>query len=183
MVKTRGGANFEDLCLALCVYFSFCLTDLEESEPKSITKAVCMLYDHIREEVFAEIEEGSNKKIKQFKIGKTYTCKKKGKTFDCGDEDTFLKVGIGSRWQIHKKTDYGKHGMVVVTVITKKIARNLGYDDAEECALDIEKKLQEKFKNSEHGYGKVVNSTYYRPGRRCEKNVSGYPIYVTYSFS
>ena len=58
------------------------------------------------------------------------------KYFDSMDPDTWIKAGISSRWHSHKESDHGLDGMVVLTVITRKVDTYY-----EEYTLELEKMI------------------------------------------
>ena len=118
--------------------------------------------------------------VQSFSIGKTYARKTWGNRFlNPQDEDTFTKTGISNRWRQHKNTDYGRDGMVVVAIITDDVAWKLGYQDAEECALDIEQELQERYFYRDN---RSIHDEYHR-GPLVNEPAEGYPIYITFAFS
>ena len=70
------------------------------------------------DDTIRDIEIQSEKKVVKFYIGKTYVHKnKKSKVFDAMNPNTWRKEGIRSRWCHHKHQDYGRNGMVVLTVV------------------------------------------------------------------
>ena len=91
------------------------ITHLGQHESKISKMYVQWVDDTIR-----DIEIQSGKKVVKFYIGKTYVRKnKKSKVFDAMNPNTWRKEGIRSRWCHHKHQDYGRNGMVVLTVVTK----------------------------------------------------------------
>ena len=129
--------------------------------------------------LLSAIEEIEQKEIGYFSIGKTYARKTVWSDFlDPEDENTFTDKGTKSRRSVHKHTYYGKDGMIVLTIITEEVAWNMGYIDAEYCALAIEKELQEIFSEDP----RCIHSTYHQ-GSLVKEPAEGYPIYMTFSFN
>ena len=129
--------------------------------------------------LLSAIEEIEQKDIAFFSIGKTYARKTEGSDFlDPEDVSTFTDKGTKSRRSVHKHTYYGKDGMIVLTIITEEVAWNMGYIDAELCALAIERELQETFS----GDPRCVHNTYHQ-GPLVKEPAEGYPIYMTFSFN
>ena len=128
--------------------------------------------------ILSAIEEITEKNIGFFSIGKTYARQTMRSDFlDPEDDDTFTKKGLNSRWSVHKKTYYGKDGMIVLAIITEEVAWNMGYIDAELCALDIERELQKRFS----GDPRCIHNEYHQ-GPLVKEPAEGYPIYMTFSF-
>ena len=118
--------------------------------------------------------------VQSFSIGKTYARKTwRSRFLNPQDEDTFTKTGISNRWRQHKNTDYGRDGMVVVAIITDDVAWKLEYQDTEECALDIEEELQERYFYRDD---RSIHDEYHR-GALVNEPAEGYPIYITFAFS
>ena len=136
--------------------------------------------------VVSEIEKQIKKilqekfqKIGFFSIGKTYThATTKAFFLDPLNVENFTKEGISNRWRAHRETEYGKDGMVVVAIITNDVAYKLGYVNTEQCALDIERELQERFKSDD----RLIHEDYHE-GARVENPADGYPLYMTYAFT
>ena len=158
--------------------YEFDVVNLRTKKITSFRTAVNAIERRIKK-VLQEEEFKMNLEIKRFSIGKTYTHKiKKAYILDPLDENTFTKKGISDRWRVHRETDYGKDGMVVVAIITDDVADTLDYDDAEDCALNIERKLQDQFKSDK----RLIHEDYHQ-GARVEYPADGYPLYITYAFT
>ena len=168
--------------MASCVtepIYEFDVVHLQSRYINTFRKAVNKIEKKI-DYTLREVEEIANSEIQSFSIGKTYARKTFDSPFlDPQDENTFTKTGICNRWRHHKYTDYGKDGMVVVAIITDDVASRLGYDDAEECALDIEQELQERYFSRDN---RSIHEEYHR-GSVVQEPAEGYPIYITYAFS
>lgn len=182
----RGGVPYSYVRTGepLYIHYSFYLTNIEYA--LSGEQITCILYSRISN-ALEDLASGSGKIIGKIYIGKTFVHKCKRRDFDPLDPSTFTKAGIGSRWNYHKKQDYGQDGMVVVAIVTHTVAANLGYGkfygknwvvDTQQCALDIEEALIKKFSDD----GRLANDTTYHPGHKEKGNAIGYPIYFTFSY-
>ena len=180
---TIGGADFDDLCAGKVQYYSFNLLNLQQFA--SLRDAENGLYRHINDTTEA-LESGAptRRRIGKLYIGKSFVRQKKKKRFDPMDSTTFKKEGISSRWGDHRTKDYGRDGMVVLTVITREIATQLGVKDdprtqrnaQEICALQIEAWLQERFRDD----GRFPHEAYH-PGNQSKTGAVGYIIYICFS--
>ena len=129
--------------------------------------------------ILQEKESEMDLEIHLFSIGKTSAHVNATADFlDPLDEDTVNKKHIGNRWREHRETEYGKDGMVVVAIITDDVADTLDYDDAEDCALDIEEELQKRFSSDK----RLIHEEYHQ-GARVKNPADGYPLYITYAFT
>lgn len=120
--------------------------------------------------------------------------KKKGKKYlflNPMDEDTMKKDHINATWRRHKRAR--KDGMVVVTVITNQVVHCMKYHethrrksledyqqrrpDAENLALDIEKALQERFRDDP----RLDHGDEYTPGPSAE-HAEAFPLYIAFRY-
>ena len=159
--------------------YEFDVVNLRTKRITTFRTAVNAIERQIKK-VLQEEESEMHRKIDLFSIGKTNAnATAKADFLDPLDEDTFTKKGISNRWRAHKDTDYGKDGMVVVAIITDDVADTLDYDDAEDCALDIEEELQDRFYSDDD---RLIHEEYHE-GARVENPADGYPIYITFAFT
>lgn len=183
--STWGGADYDELCKGVVKYYSFNLCDL--SGLVKVPDAIHTLYCRIVATT-TDLETQSGKRIGGLYIGKTFVHRKKRRSFNPMDPDTFTKSGISSRWGKHKTKDYGRDGMVVLGVITREIAATLGFEDdpegtlgwlskQEKSVLEIEKRLQYHFRDD----GRFPHGAYH-PGRTTEGRAIGYVIYLCFSY-
>ena len=116
---TRGGCSFEQLyngecyyvCDRECLVHVTQLDTLQEAENK-LTEKIDTLFQDL------QIQRG--KKIKMFYIGKTYVqANQKYAKLNPLKPDSWRKGGISSRWNDHRKEEYGRDGMIVIAVITR----------------------------------------------------------------
>ena len=130
------------------------------------------LYNCVR-----RIEKGRGCELEYFYIGKTYVREQKGTTFDHMDGDTWNLAGLYGRWWHHSRRDYGKHGLVVLTVITEEaihpeVHRNFCRED---YALALESGLIWECMKDERLYNKTR-----KPGRRDGNSSIGYALYMAF---
>ena len=77
------------------------------------------------EQTLSRIESESLSTIEKFYIGKAFIKQRRkpgGRgfiKFDHMDTNTWKKNGIGSRWATHKKEEYGRDGLIVLTAISR----------------------------------------------------------------
>ena len=155
------------------------IVDLRKEGITTFQRAVNAIKRHIKK-VLQKEQSKNNREIYLFSIGKTHTHKTaKAYLFDPFDEDTLTKKAINNRCRAHSETDYGKDGMVVVAIITNDVAYKLGYVDTEQCALDIERELQDQFYSEDD---RLIHEDYHQ-GPRVQYPADGYPIYITYAFT
>ena len=165
--------------------YSFYLCDLSFYE--STDDVVSRLARQI-DDATSAIERGTGREIRKLYIGKTNVRSWRGRDFDRMDPDTFSKEGISGRRSYHKKKDYGRDGMVVLGVITRKIAASLGFRDdhhsarkwifkQERCALKIEEQLQSCF-----SYDRRFSHKTYHQGKTSKREAIGYVIYLCFSY-
>jgi predicted Holliday junction resolvase-like endonuclease len=86
----------------------------------SLRKATSKLINHV-EECIRKIEAGRDRKVEQFYIGKTLTHRRKRRHFHRMKSSTWkLSKGISKRFKKHHGNGYGRDGMVVLTVVSRK---------------------------------------------------------------
>ena len=163
MPRNRHYCRFEVLCSDFVSgYACDNLIDITEATTK---KAKRMLLDHL-DECLEEIEAGRGQKVKDFYIGKTNIHVKGKKVFIPMDPTTWNKRGISGRYWAHKRREYGRDGLVVLTVVTD-----------EEDALALERWLIGHYwaRNDL----RLWNNTL-KPGKK-DKNASpGYALYLAF---
>ena len=131
------------------------------------------------DKILVELKEKNKMDVCLFSIGKTYARKaRKAPFLDPNNVKTFKKKGIRDRWAVHRQTEYGKDGMIIVAIITDSVAQNLGHPSAEVCALSIEKELQRQFSEDI----RCIHKKGYHKGDQVSKPAEGFPIYMTYAF-
>ena len=186
-----GCCTFDDLCSGNSPgYACDFLIDLKWSTTDgqhgvlTLSEATRNLISHVYE-CIRGIEKGQECKVEQFYIGKTHTHKRKKKKFKHMDHTTWRKSdGISKRFRAHRKESYGRDGLVVLTMVTRKtipptVSKNRGTVRQELYAFALENRLIQHFliecddvriKNRSLGTGKSDGN----------KSV-GYPIYMVYT--
>ena len=137
------------------------------------------------DDTITDIEIQSGKKVVKFYIGKTYVRKnKRSKVFDAMNPTTMRKEGIRSRWCHHKHEDYGKNGMVVLTVVTKDDVPQQSipaFKHQEMYALALEQQLIIHYAFI-RGDERLANiSTHPGMQQQEESRAIGYPIYMAFA--
>ena len=165
-----GGVDFDLLCHGATPYYSFNLANLMTPDVRT--------EDHIETKIIEKLEDtltalqiGSGRKIAKFYIGMTFVPRRKGsKNFDPLNNNTWKKNGISSRWVDHKKTDYGRDGMVVLCAITRDTVPPSDGKHQEDFTLDMEQRLIRHYRNDP----RLVHIQ--NPGQRASR----YPVYAIY---
>ena len=128
------------------------------------------------------IEKEGSCKLEYFYIGKTHVRKRKNApSFDHMNRATWnLAGGINGRWRSHRDTEYGRDGLVVLTVITKQaihpdVCRNKPKFHQEDYALALEGRLIQDCL----GDPRLYNETLER-GRRDRNRSIGYALYMAF---
>ena len=127
--------------------------------------------------------------MEKFYIGKTHVRQKSGGhggkvKFDHMKSGTWkMDNGINSRWKDHKRTDYGRDGLVVLTVVTKDAINpdiREKYPDfhQEHYALALERRLIQDYMTDSRLENKTLE-----PGRRDSSTSIGYALYMTFKVS
>ena len=131
-----------------------------------------------------DIKIKSGKKVVKFYIGKTYVRQIKNKKFDAMKPNTWRKSGISSRWRHHRQEDYGKNGMVVLTVVTKDDVPQQSiqaFKHQEMYALALEQQLIIHY-TFIRGDERLANTSTH-PGmqQQEESRAIGYAIYMAFA--
>jgi hypothetical protein len=86
----------------------------------TLKKATKILIKHIKK-CIRSIEIGRGREVEKFYIGKTLTHGRKKVKFDPMASRTWrLSDGISNRFKYHRGKDYGRDGLVVLTMVTQK---------------------------------------------------------------
>ena len=186
---TRGGVEFDDLAAEkVQPYYAFNLCKDGANELSDIRTAVeklCWWLDTTVE----YIECQSGKRISKFYIGKTYMHGCKGMKFDKDKPSTWLKKGIISRWGTHKNKDYGRSGMVVLTVITRdRVPKGVveAFKHQQQYALALEQQLIMHYAFAKRDH-RLANETINIGKKKADKGENevtgavGYPLYIAYA--
>ena len=186
---TRGGVDFDDLAAEkVSPNYAFNLygeIDNELSDMRTALNALSKWLDI----TIQYIECQSGKRISKFYIGKTYMHGHKGRKFNKQEPTTWRKVGISSRWGIHRNKEYGKSGMVVLTVITRdRVPKGAvkAFNNQQHYALALEQQLIMHYAFAQ-GDERLANETI-NPGKMKADEAGGsevtgaigYPIYMAY---
>ena len=201
---TRGGVDFDDLVTGRAdPYYTFRLTRIKSNhaatqrDPKNPTtntegdqdynalhRATDTLVKWV-DDTITDIEIQSGKKVVKFYIGKTYVRKnKRNKVFDAMDPNTWRKEGIRSRWFHHKHEDYGRNGMVVLTVVTKDDVPQQSikaFKHQEMYALALEQQLIIYYAFIRGDERLANTSTHPGMQQQEESRAIGYPIYMAFA--
>ena len=204
---TRGGVDFDDLVSGkVPPYYTFRPTRIKNKQDvcaamptkKDIKHTATNTEDYNNalyratdtlvkwvDDTIRDIEIQSEKKVVKFYIGKTYVRKsKKSKVFDTMNPNTWRKEGIRSRWCHHKHQDYGRNGMVVLTVVTKDDVPQQSipvFKHQEMYALALEQQLIIHYAFI-RGDERLANIST-QPGmqQQQESKAIGYPIYMAFA--
>ena len=121
--------------------------------------------------------------MEQFYIGKTLTHRRKRRHFHRMKSSTWkLSKGISKRFKKHHGKGYGRDGLVVLTVVTRKavprsVRQNKRIVTKELYAFALENRLIQHFliERDDH---RIVNSTL-NAGKSDNKS-AGYPLYMAF---
>ena len=182
--ETRGGVDFELLCRGNTkAYYSFNLTDLRGKKVKYMKrKLIRQLKKTIR-----KLELYSKRKITKIYVGKTYIrCKKprsQRSMFNPLDHNTWIKQGIGKRWNHHKRQNYGKDGMVILCAVTQEMIpqKIWGRFCKNQFALALESMILHHYCLF-HPDKRFVNKTF-TAGRVPKQEPDAYVIYIAFSYA
>ena len=193
---TVGGGTFEEVVRGKKTYVAQkeCLIDLRNEEDIDVDIDIVKqsLVTHC-DETLTRLEEDSLRTINKFYIGKaliTQRRKPRGKgfiKFDPMDPNTWKKNGINSRWGTHRKEEYGRDGMIVLTAITKEavLHRHQGNKKSlphqEQYALALEQMLQHHYKLKKND-PRFANNTFTSGGSDKGKSIA-YAVYIAFSMS
>lgn len=184
---TVGGCSFDMLCDGTAQKYAcdnvIDITRREDGSTPTLSQAVEMLKTHI-ENCIQSIETGRGRKVEQFYIGKTHAHKRRRTTFDPMRSATWrLSDGIGQRFRRHRDGGYGRDGLVVLTVVTKKaipptLRQNRIKVKQELYAFALENRLIQHFL-IEDDDPRVVNKTLNSGGSDGNGSI-GYPLYMAF---
>ena len=174
---TFGGCTLDDLHRGSKNYVcdTSCLVNLVGKDSNEAKKKLKKKVD----EIFQDLELQTEHKIKKYYIGKTFIKprknpknKKKYMKFDPMDPYTWKKNGISSRWGCHKKTEYGRDGLVVLAAVPKDAVPQQCRSEVhqEQYALALEQMLLHHYK-LDIGDQRLHNNTF----------TSGGPIIIAYA--
>jgi len=136
------------------------------------------------DETITDIEIQSEKKVTKFYIGKTFVRQIKNRKFDAMNPNTWRKSGISSRWRHHKQEDYGRNGMVVLTVVTKDDVPQQSipaFKHQEMYALALEQQLIIHYAFIRGDERLANTSTHPGMQQQEESRAIGYPIYMAFA--
>ena len=100
------------------------------------------------EYLIQEIEEKAKTPLSRFTLGKSYARKRKNRTFNPNNFDTWIKEGIRSRWTTTYQKE-GYNGLVVLCGITRELlplapnkrSKRHPLQDQQQYALALEQQL------------------------------------------
>ena len=138
------------------------------------------------DDTITDIEIQSEKKVVKFYIGKTFVRKNKNRKFDAMNPNTWRKSGISSRWHHHRHEDYGKNGMVVLTVVTKEDVPQQSiqaFKHQEMYALALEQQLiiHYAFIKGDERLANISTHPGMQQQQQEESRAIGYPIYMAFA--
>ena len=181
---TRGGCSFEELCNgSLQGYAGDNLIDItitRDGRVPTIREAEQMLLEHL-DNCVRSIETERDCQLEYFYIGKTHVRRMRNRTFNHMDRNTWkLDGGINSRCKTHKEGDYGRDGLVVLTVVTREaihpdVRRNKPDFHQEDYALALEGRLIQDCMTDSRLYNRTLE-----PGGRDKTPSIGYPLYMAF---
>ena len=137
------------------------------------------------DDTIRDIEIQSEKKVVKFYIGKTFVRQIKNRKFDAMNPNTWRKSGISLRWRHHKQEDYGRNGMVILTVVTKDDVPPQSipaFKHQEMYALALEQQLIIHYAFI-RGDERLANTSTH-PGMQQQEESTrtiGYPIYMAFA--
>ena len=134
------------------------------------------------DDTIRDIEIQSGRKVVKFYVGKTFARQIKNRKFDAMNPNTWRKSGISSRWRHHKQEDYGRNGMVVLTVVTKDDVPQQSipaFKHHEMYALALEQQLIIHYAFI-RGDERLANTSTGMQQQE-ESRAIGYPIYMAFA--
>ena len=184
--STRGGCSFDELCNGSVKYYA--CDNVIDITKVTVQEAEQMLLDHLYS-CIQSIETERGLKVEKVYIGKTYVRQKKDShrrrvRFDHMNSSTWkLDDGINGRWKDHKREDYGRDGLVVLTVVTREaihpdIQENNPDFHHEDYALALESRLIQDCMMDPRLYNKTLE-----PGKRDSSTSIGYALYMAFKVS
>ena len=201
---TRGGVDFDDLVTGrVGPSYTFRLTRIintdhaaTQRDPKNTTtntkgdqdynalhRATDTLVKWV-DDTITDIEIQSGKKVVKFYIGKTFVRQHGNRKFDSMNPNTWRVSGISSRWRHHKQEDYGRNGMVVLTVVTKDDVPPQSipaFKHQEMYALALEQQLIIHYAFIKGDERLANKSTHPGMQQKGESTAIGYPIYMAFA--
>ena len=204
---TRGGVEFDDLVTGrVAPYYAFRLTGIRNKQGECATTGREKNLEHTTnntdqdynalhratdtlvkrvDDTINDIEIQSGKKVVKFYIGKTYIHKnKRSEVFDAMNPDTWRKGVIHSHWCHHKQEEYGRNGMVVLTVVTKDDVPQQSipaFKHQEMYALALEQQLIIHYAFVRGDERLANTSTHPGMQQQEESRAIGYPIYMAFT--
>ena len=188
-VSTRGGCSFDQLCNGSIKYYA-CdnVIDITRGD-RTVQEAEQMLLKHLQSCILS-IETERGRPVEKFYIGKTFVRQRtyahgRRVRFDHMKSSTWkLDGGINGRWNDHKREDYGRDGLVVLTVVTREaihpdIRRNKPFFHQQDYALALESRL---ILDRMRWDPRLDNETL-EPGRRDSSTSIGYALYMAFKVS
>ena len=188
---TVGGCNFDALCRGAENYAcdTSCLVNLSTMANSSETSETDVAVDEIvkrlkekLEDNIRELERQRDGKVTKIYIGKTFIKKRKKRgggfqQFDPMQPSTWKKNGISSHWGSHKRKK-GKHGLIVLTAVTRKVVPK-GVANQQRYALILEQKLIHRYEFDEDVRLENKSSG---EGAQTKIICYGYALYVAFTF-
>ena len=180
---TRGGCSFEQLYNGECYYVCDreCLVHVTQLD--TLQKAEDKLTEKI-DTLFQDLRIQTGKEIKMFYIGKTFVqANQKYTKLNQLKPDSWRKGGISSRWNDHRKEEYGRDGMIVIAVITRdQVPEGAASKVKQELyTLALEQRLLHYYQITK-GDERLHNETF-TSGGTDKKGSAGYALYVAFSLS
>ena len=184
-VSTRGGCSFNQLCEGdISTYCSDNLVDirgltqLEEAKNKIVAKI---------NDIIKSLETSREKRVAKIYLGKTYIHRRRASSnryldLNPMDDRTWRLKGISGRWNEHRRTDYGKDGMVVLAAVTKEAIPPQCQDriHQQDYAFAIEQRLLHHFIIATADR-RVVNPGF-STGETDQNISAAYAIYMAFAF-
>ena len=187
---TAGGCSFDMLCEGDNNRVSYACDNLLDLTEKRHTNDVSILNEdtsrlvqHV-DDCIKSIEIGRGRQVEKFYIGKTHVHKKKKGKFSRMHSSTWrLSDGISKRFKAHRDKGYGRDGLVVLTLVTRKtipstVKKNRAAVSQELYAFALENRLIQHFL-IERDDPRIVNPSVETGGRDGNKSI-GYPLYMAF---
>ena len=183
---TFGGCTLDDLHRGSKSYVcdTSCLVNLVGKDSNEAEEELKRKVD----EIFQNLELQTERKVNNFYIGKTFieqrrrpNNREKFVKFDPMDPYTWKKNGISSRWGCHKKMEYGRDGLIVLTAVTKDVVpqKCRSKINHEQYALALQQMLLHYYK-LKIGDQRLYNETFNSTGLDGRKSIA-YAIYVAFT--
>ena len=178
-----GGCTFEELCTR--ARRGYACDNMVNIEGLSFDDAKEELIKHVGN-CIRRLEAGSSRTVMKFYIGKTYVNKKKQPgggdlPLNPQDSSTYTKDGISSRWGNYKQMDYGRDGMVVLTIVTPDVVPSAKQPlHLEDYTCNLKSGLIDYFSTTSPYKDRMENTTSSK-GKRDVQGSAAYALYVAYS--